>query len=149
MLSSWQDTCAATSWSPLLVEVHESDNLLDVRQLIRDSLVDGVEPLERRAGVHELVLLNLNLDLIHLQMELSDVFLKLLLQELLLQHQLLVVDHYLLQLQTEQFALLLLDVESLLSLLLLAADLCKLLLPFRLNLHELAVEPLDNFVLLR
>ena len=46
LLASNQKTSVSAPWSSLLVEVHESDNLLNVSQLVRDSLVDRMEPLE-------------------------------------------------------------------------------------------------------
>lgn len=79
-------------------------------------------------------MLNLNQYFIFLCLKLSDIFFQLLLQKLLLQQQLFIIDQHLLQLQTIQLTLFLLDIELLLCIFILVLDFALLFLPLLIDL---------------
>ena len=76
-MSSRVNCTFIVSRNSLLIKVHESYDLLHVGELIGDRLIHASEPLQCRARVHELILLNFNLDFVHLQVDFPQVFLQL------------------------------------------------------------------------
>jgi len=74
-------------------------------------------------------MLNLNLNLVLLSLKLSDIFLKLFIQELFLEKKLLIIDKNLLELEPIELPFLLLNIELLLSVIVLGLDFSLLFLP--------------------
>jgi hypothetical protein len=91
-------------------------------------------------------MLNLNLNLVLLSLELSDVFLKLFIQKLLLEKQLLIIDKHLLELEPIKFPFLLLYIELLLSVIVLGLHFSLFFLPSFIYHLKLFFEIRDNVI---
>lgn len=138
--STWR----TSSSDSLLVEVHESHDLLNVTHLVHDGLIDRVETVQHATAF----LLNLNLNLVHFELDFSRIFLQLFLKELLLHHELLVVDEHLVELEGLMLTVALHKVQPALQVSAPVGLLDELLLVPLLDAGELALEYSNTLVVL-